>query len=83
MVFLGLADIRITLIPRFELVSTDNLAGGKYTDLPAFFDKSNNIINVKNNDNKCFLWSLLANDYLTMNKSAAQKVKTKRGNNFK
>lgn len=67
MIFCGLAYLSFTIRPN-KLATTPKLGGGKYNDLPAFFDKSNNIINVKNNDEKCFLWSLLANDYLTINK---------------
>ena len=36
------------------------LGGGTYMDLPKFIADKKACINVKNNDNKCFMWSLLA-----------------------
>jgi hypothetical protein len=75
--YIGFQHLTIT-ITKNELAKAKDFWGGKYTDLPAFFDKSNNIINVKNGDEKCFLWSLLANDYLKLNLSMLNK-KSKRG----
>lgn len=34
--------------------------GGNFTELPYYIKKSQCIINIKSNDNKCFLWSILA-----------------------
>ena len=33
--------------------------GGSYIPLPEFIQKKNAIINIKNEDDKCFLWSVL------------------------
>lgn len=55
------------------------IKGGKFTDLPAFLDKTNNIINVKNSDEKCFLWSLLANDYLKINETVLKQTLDRKG----
>lgn len=75
--YLGLQHLSITITKK-QLAQVKDFWGGKYSDLPAFFDKSNNIVNVKNGDEKCFLWSLLANDYLKLNLSML-KNKNKRG----
>lgn len=37
--------------------------GGSFIELPYYIKKSQSIINIKNNDNKCFLWSILAHLY--------------------
>jgi hypothetical protein len=68
---------RLAEIPNFS--GLGGIKGGKYSDFPSFFDKSNNIINVKNKDEKCFLWSLLANDYLKFNSHKTKKEIPKRG----
>jgi hypothetical protein len=40
-----------------EIVSNlDNKAGGRYIKLPKAIEKTNSIINIKNNDKKCFFW---------------------------
>ena len=36
-----------------------NKGGGTYIPLPEFIQKKNAIINIKNKDDKCFLWSVL------------------------
>jgi hypothetical protein len=43
-----------------NIYRTKNTRGGTYCQLPF---NSHSIINVQNNDNKCFLWSILATKY--------------------
>ena len=45
-------DYRMTRLP--------NYVGGTYKELPEFVKNKKACINIKNNDNKCFLWSILA-----------------------
>ena len=40
-------------------VKYEPLRGGSYIDLPIFLKNKQAMINIKNNDNKCFLWSVL------------------------
>ena len=36
------------------------LSGSSFLDLPSYLKNKNAIVNIKNNDQKCFLWSILA-----------------------
>ena len=42
-----------------HIVEYKPIKGGTYIPLPEFVKKKNAIINIKNEDNKCFLWSIL------------------------
>ena len=42
-----------------HLVDYKPFKGGSYIPLPEFIQKKNAIINIKNEDDKCFLWSVL------------------------
>ena len=42
-----------------HIVGYKPMKGGSYIPLPEFVKKKNAIINIKNEDNKCFLWSVL------------------------
>ena len=42
-----------------HIVEYKPIKGGTYIPLPEFVKKKNAIINIKNEDNKCFLWSVL------------------------
>lgn len=41
----------------------EKIVGGSFVELPYYIKKSQCIINIKNKDNKCFLWSILAHLY--------------------
>ena len=57
----GLAFVSISCIDVVIYQSNSNLAiGGSYVSLPPEIEKTNSVLNIKNDDNKCFLWSLLA-----------------------
>ena len=38
----------------------DPLVGSSYTALPDYIKNTNSIINIKNKDDKCFLWCCIA-----------------------
>ena len=42
-----------------HIVDYKPMKGGSYISLPEFIQKKNAIINIKNEDDKCFLWSVL------------------------
>ena len=42
-----------------HIVDYKPVKGGSYISLPEFIQKKNAIINIKNKDDKCFLWSVL------------------------
>ena len=42
-----------------HIVEYKPMTGGTYIPLPEFIKKKNAIINIKNEDDKCFLWSVL------------------------
>ena len=42
-----------------HIVEYKPMRGGSYIPLPKFIQKTNAIINIKNEDDKCFLWSVL------------------------
>ena len=42
-----------------HIVDYKPMKGGSYIPLPAFVKNKNAIINIKNEDDKCFLWSVL------------------------
>ena len=42
-----------------HIVEYKPMKGGSYIPLPEFIQKKNAIINIKNEDDKCFLWSVL------------------------
>ena len=42
-----------------HIVDYKPMKGGSYISLPEFIQKKNEIINIKNKDDKCFLWSVL------------------------
>ena len=50
----GIEDIE------FNLFKYDWLGGSSYTPLPEFIANTKSVINIKNTDNKCFLWSCIA-----------------------
>ena len=43
-----------------HIVEYKPMNGESYIPLPEFIKKKNAIINIKNEDNKCFLWSVLS-----------------------
>ena len=43
-----------------NVVKYNPFHGSSYTELPACVKNSKSVINIKNNDNKCFLYSILA-----------------------
>ena len=53
---------RFEKIVRIEikLLQYDPVTGNKFLPLPSYIAKKQAVINVKNNDEKCFLWSILA-----------------------
>jgi len=61
---------------KYELLNvqfslTKKIRGGSYIELPEKIKLSRACVNIKNNDNKCLIWSLLAykyNDKITHNK---------------
>ena len=42
-----------------HIVEYKSMRGGSYIPLPEFIKKKNAIINIKNEDDKCFIWSVL------------------------
>ena len=42
-----------------HIVEYEPMKGGSYISLPEFIENKNAIINIKNQDDKCFLWSVL------------------------
>ena len=43
-----------------KMSKSKNILGGSYVDLPLKIKNKQACVNIKNDDNKCFLWSLLA-----------------------
>ena len=47
-----------------SVLKYDPLQGASYTQLPQFIKNTGSIINIKNKDDKCFLWSCIASRHL-------------------
>ena len=47
-----------------NVLKYDPLQGSSYTPLPEFIKNTNSIINIKNKDEKCFLWCCIASRHL-------------------
>ena len=56
----------ITKVGNFSVnvLKYDPLQGSSYTPLPDFIKNTNSIINIKNKDEKCFLWCCIASRHL-------------------
>ena len=48
----------------FNVLKYDPLNGASYTPIPDFIKNTNSIINIKNKDEKCFLWCCIASRHL-------------------
>ena len=49
--------------------------GGLYIKLPNFIKNKKACVNIKNNDNKCFLWCLLASRHYNVDVTVDSKIK--------
>lgn len=58
----GLTFIRIDKCSLYVNPSIINI-GASYVELPKKYKKKHCFVNIKNNDNKCFLWSILASEF--------------------
>ena len=47
-----------------SVLKYDPLVGSNYTPLPSYIKNTNSIINIKNKDEKCFLWTCIASRHL-------------------
>jgi hypothetical protein len=57
---IGIASIHINIL-RF---TPSSWLGGSYQELPEFIMHTKSIINIKNTDDKCFLWCLIASRHM-------------------
>ncbi|MCG7877069.1 MAG: DNA polymerase [Candidatus Thiodiazotropha endolucinida] len=53
-------NIRKVIHMRIHTVMYKPLAGSSFIELPLSLKKTSSVLNIQNDDNKCFLWSILA-----------------------
>ena len=65
-----------------SVLKYDPLQGSSYTKLPPYIQNTGSIINIKNTDDKCFLWCCIASRYLPERDSERVKQYEKYINEF-
>ena len=66
----------IDKILKLEVISIEYipLEGSSYIQLPAKFQKKKAVLNIQNNDQKCFIWSILGSLHSVSRKDHAERV---------
>jgi hypothetical protein len=68
-------DVRIFIILQPIKINKKNVKGGNWIKLPSPFNYGGSLVNIKNKDEKCFMWSVLACMNLSVNSDKPSKYK--------